>query len=69
MDEVTKKTAAAETAIAGLDGAVVALSGGVDSSLLLALATRALPAGKVVAVTAVGSLARTSGFDNAVQFA
>jgi NADH-quinone oxidoreductase subunit L len=42
-----------ETRIQRLDGAVVALSGGVDSSLLLALAARALPVAKLVAVTAV----------------
>ena len=50
----TEKMARAEARIALLDGAVVALSGGVDSSLLLALAARALPPDKLVAVTAVG---------------
>ena len=56
MDQVTDKTAKAEARLAALDGAVVALSGGVDSSLLLALAARVLPPGKLVAVTAVGSV-------------
>jgi len=37
---------------AGLDGAVVAFSGGVDSSLVLAAAAQALGPGRVVAVTA-----------------
>jgi uncharacterized protein len=55
----------AEARIAALDGAVVALSGGVDSSLLLALAARALPPGKVVAVTAVGSVESEEDIESA----
>jgi uncharacterized protein len=43
-----------EEAISSLGGALVALSGGVDSSLLLALAVRALGPEKVLAVTALG---------------
>jgi pyridinium-3,5-biscarboxylic acid mononucleotide sulfurtransferase len=54
MQTFTEKVRAAEAALAQLDGAVVALSGGVDSSLLLALAVRALGPGRVVAVTAGG---------------
>ncbi len=54
VDVPTEKMAGAEARVAQLDGAVVALSGGVDSSLLLALAARALPREKLVAVTAVG---------------
>ena len=50
----TQKSQAAEQALARLDGVVVALSGGVDSSLLLALAIRALGPDKVLAVTAGG---------------
>jgi uncharacterized protein len=45
-----------ERALAGLDSALVALSGGVDSSLLIALAARTLGAERVLAVTAVGPL-------------
>ena len=65
MDKVTEKTATAQAAIAALDGVVVALSGGVDSSLLLALAARALPAGKLVAVTAVGSVESEEDIESA----
>lgn len=54
MDEVINKIARAEARIGGLSGAVVALSGGVDSSLLLALAARALGPARLVAATAVG---------------
>lgn len=42
--------------ISGADSAVVAFSGGVDSSLLLALAVRSLGPDKVLAVTALGPL-------------
>ena len=54
MDELIDKIARVEARVGGLSGAVVALSGGVDSSLLLALAARALGPEKLVAVTAVG---------------
>ena len=54
MQPHANKLETAEAALAQLDGVVVALSGGVDSSLLLALAVRALGPGKVLAVTATG---------------
>jgi pyridinium-3,5-biscarboxylic acid mononucleotide sulfurtransferase len=56
MDLLAEKMARAQLRIAGLDGAVVAISGGVDSSLLLTLASRVLPPDKLIAVTAVGSV-------------
>ena len=65
MDRLTEKTTRAEAAIAALDGAVVALSGGVDSSLLLALATRVLAPGKLVAVTAVGAVESEEDIESA----
>jgi uncharacterized protein len=65
VDQVTEKARNAEARIAALDGAVVALSGGVDSSLLLALAARALPPGKLVAVTAVGSVESEEDIESA----
>lgn len=42
-----------EAIVTGLGGAVVAFSGGADSALVAAVAARALPAGRAVAVTAV----------------
>jgi uncharacterized protein len=56
MDPVTCKISTVEERIGAVNGAVVALSGGVDSSLLLALAARTLSPDKLVAVTAVGSV-------------
>ncbi len=56
MDQLTAKLRSAEETISRLEGAVVALSGGVDSSLLLALATRGLGMEKVLAVTALGAV-------------
>jgi uncharacterized protein len=53
------------THVARLDGAVVALSGGVDSSLLLALAVQALPPERLVAVTATGSVESEEDIDSA----
>jgi pyridinium-3,5-biscarboxylic acid mononucleotide sulfurtransferase len=53
-EPLDQKLRMAEKAISSLDGALVALSGGVDSSLLLALAVRALGPEKVLAVTALG---------------
>jgi asparagine synthetase B (glutamine-hydrolysing) len=65
VDDVTNKIARVETRIGGLSGAVVALSGGVDSSLLLALAARAIGAERVVAVTAVGPVESEEDLESA----
>jgi uncharacterized protein len=54
MDSVAIRLTEVEKRLARLRGAVVALSGGVDSSLLVAVAAKALPADQLVAVTAVG---------------
>jgi pyridinium-3,5-biscarboxylic acid mononucleotide sulfurtransferase len=65
MHLVQDKMSEVEARIAALDGVVVALSGGVDSSLLLALAARALPPDRLVAVTAVGSVESEEDIESA----
>ena len=54
MESAQQKVHAAEQAISRFGSVMVALSGGVDSSLLLALAVRALGPEGVLAVTALG---------------
>ncbi len=54
--------------VAGLDGAVVALSGGVDSSVVAALAVRALGE-RALAVTAVSPALATGELDGAASVA
>ena len=54
--------------IARLDGAVVALSGGVDSSVVAALAARAL-GDRALAVTAVSPALATGELDGAADVA
>ena len=55
VESLEKKLLAAEKAVAELGSVLVALSGGVDSSLLLAVAARALGPENVLAVTALGA--------------
>ena len=59
----------AEKTISDLDGALVALSGGVDSSLLCALAVRALGPDRVVAVTALGPVESEEDAESAADVA
>lgn len=65
----TEKVEAAERILAGMDGIVVALSGGVDSSLLTALAVRVLGSEKVLAVTAGGPVESDSDLSSAREVA
>lgn len=66
--DVTGLAARLEARIAGLDGAVVALSGGVDSSVVAALAARALGS-RALAVTAVSPALATGELDGAADVA
>lgn len=54
--------------LAGLPGAIVAFSGGVDSAVLLHAATRALPGDRVVAVTARSPSLPAHELDAALAF-
>jgi pyridinium-3,5-biscarboxylic acid mononucleotide sulfurtransferase len=65
VDDLTDKIAHVEKRLAALGSVVVALSGGVDSSLLLALAARALPPDDLVAVTAVGAVESEEDIESA----
>jgi pyridinium-3,5-biscarboxylic acid mononucleotide sulfurtransferase len=64
VEEVITKIAAAEQHIAQFASAIVAFSGGVDSSLVAALAFRAL-SDQALAVTAVSSALATGELDGA----
>ena len=66
--DVAGLAARLEARIAGLDGAVVALSGGVDSSVVAALAARALGP-RALAVTAVSPALATGELDGAADVA
>ena len=64
-----RRLAALETSLAGLDGLLVAFSGGADSAFLLAAAVRALGADRVVAATAVSPSLAADELPVAVAFA
>ena len=64
-----KKLGELEEIISPYGSALVAFSGGVDSSLVLAVATRALPEGKVLAVTSNNETYLPSELDLAHDFA
>ncbi len=69
MDATERKMAQVETRVSGLAGAVVALSGGVDSGLLLALSARVLPINRLIAVTATGPAASEADSESAQALA
>jgi pyridinium-3,5-biscarboxylic acid mononucleotide sulfurtransferase len=64
-----KKVGELEEIISPYGSALVAFSGGVDSSLVLAVAARALPEGKVLAVTSNNETYLASELDLAHDFA
>jgi pyridinium-3,5-biscarboxylic acid mononucleotide sulfurtransferase len=66
---VHNRLAELEATVAGRGSALVAFSGGVDSSLALAVAVRALPEGKVLAVTSNNETYLPSELDLASEFA
>src|SRR5919205_1479477 len=68
-DAMQKKLAELEQIIAPRGSALVAFSGGVDSSLALAIAARALPKNRVIAVTSNNETYLPSELDPAREFA
>lgn len=68
-ENVNKRLKALEAVVAPRGSALVAFSGGVDSSLALAVATRALPKEKVLAVTSNNETYLPSELDLARDFA
>jgi uncharacterized protein len=68
VSELDARRAAIEERLSGLDGAVVAFSGGVDSSLVAALAARALGS-RALAVTAVSPALASGELEGAREVA
>src|SRR5918997_2214262 len=68
-DTLQKRLRELEEIVAPHGSALVAFSGGVDSSLALAVAARALPAGNVLAVTSNNETYLPSELDLARDFA
>jgi uncharacterized protein len=69
MDRAEERLRELEAIVAPYGSALVAFSGGVDSSLALAVAERALPKGKVLAVTSNNETYLPSELDLACEFA
>ena len=69
MSKVVERLAELEAMVVPYGSALVAFSGGVDSSLALAVAARALPEGKVLAVTSNNETYLPSELDLARGFA
>jgi pyridinium-3,5-biscarboxylic acid mononucleotide sulfurtransferase len=69
MDRVEERLGELEAIVAPCGSALVAFSGGVDSSLVLAIAARALPTEKVLAVTSNNETYLPSELDLAREFA
>ena len=68
-DTLQKKLTELEAILAPYESALVAFSGGVDSSLALAIASRALPKSRVLAVTSNNETYLPSELDLAREFA
>jgi uncharacterized protein len=69
MDRATQRLKELEAIVAPYGSALVAFSGGVDSSLALAIAARALPKERVLAVTSNNETYLPSELDLAREFA
>src|SRR5919199_3596574 len=69
MDRVEERLSALEEIVAPHGSALVAFSGGVDSSLALAICARALPKERVLAVTSNNETYLPSELDLARRFA
>jgi uncharacterized protein len=69
MDRAAQRLKELEAIVAPYGSALVAFSGGVDSSLALAIAARALPKNKVLAVTSNNETYLPSELDLAREFA
>src|SRR3712207_5100367 len=69
MDRATQRMKELEEIVAPYGSALVAFSGGVDSSLALAICARALPREKVLAVTSNNETYLPSELDLAREFA
>jgi uncharacterized protein len=69
MDRAVQRLSELEAIVAPYGSALVAFSGGVDSSLALAIAARALPKEKVLAVTSNNETFLPSELDLAREFA